>query len=333
MDTKKRAIILDMDETLEHGIFKSEYVDKNGSMMVLRPNLDELISKLQEAKNQGVDIVLCTTAKNKWVERLLTLKPELRTLFNRILTRDNESEWLYFDVEKYPLECKAGQTDPKTVSTKPVTTFGYDSILFIDDNPTEPERLSSLFKITQGKLEKDVTFFTGFGFNAGDIDLVDIFRYKKASTQSTEIAQRLEKYLELERNNPGCLMMCSLIDNFIHKEFSPGLILADQQYSLEYEKFDKQISLLTRELGELTYELEESGEELFGYSDSELEELEEYLATDKKYPYEGIEISRPEIDKREQIGELIQIAQSTQAKLEEAQKLEEDYKKQQPKEI
>lgn len=69
MENKKRAIVLDMDETLEHGIFKSTITSERGAMMVARPGLDELIKKLQEAKKQGIDVILCTTAKGPWVER------------------------------------------------------------------------------------------------------------------------------------------------------------------------------------------------------------------------------------------------------------------------
>ncbi len=332
MDSKKRAIILDMDETLEHGIFKSFYVpDGTDAMMVLRPNLDKLISKLHEAKIQGIDIVLCTSAKGPWVERFLTLKPEFGTLFDKMLTRDNEEQWKNYDEETNPLEYEAKKEDYDLENLKPVTTFGYDSVLFIDDNKLEEKRLKRLFEITQGKLEKDVTYFSGFGFKGGSINLIDMSRYKKAASQNPEIVQKLEEYLELERNNPGCGMMCSVIDTFMNKKFTPGLTLADEEYSEKYEQFSEQLDSLSIELNDFAFELEEqTGDELFGYSDSELRKLEDYLATDKKYPYEGIE--QPEVNKREQLNGLVEIAISTQKKLVEAQKLEEDYKKQQPKE-
>lgn len=330
MQNKKRAIILDMDETLERAMFKGSYGldDNNGAMMVLRPNLDELIAKLQEAKNQGIDIILCTTAREQWVERLLALKPEFRTLFDKMLTRDNEDDWKYFDTEANPIEYEARQVDLNVVDGKPITTFGYDSVLFIDDNKTEAYRLKRLFAITQGRLEKDVTYFSGFGFYGGEVSLLDILGYKKAADQNPDIAQKLEEYLKTERNNPGCHMMCSVIDNFISKKFTPGLTLADEEYSTEYDLFYKQLSSLEEELEIMGYELsEQTGEELFGYTKSELAELEEYMSTDKNYPYEGIEAT-----KREKLGELIQTAIDTQSKLNEAQKLKESYEQQQPKE-
>lgn len=334
MDNKKRAIILDMDETLEHGIFRSNYVmNSDGASMVLRPHLDKLIRKLQDAKSHGIDIVLCTTAKNPWVERFLALKPELRELFDKMLTKDNEDEWLYFDKEQNPLEYEAQQIDHNTVSTKPVTTFGYDSVLFIDDNSSEKERLKNLFQITQGNLQRHVTFFTGFGYGEGRIGLSKIFKYKKVAIQSPEISQKLEQYLATERNNPGCEMMCSLIDTFMNEDFAPGLTLADEQYSAQYDKFRKQLNSLMMELLVLEHKSnKETRQELSRYSDSELLELQSYLATDKKYPFEGIEIEQTEVDKREQLSGLVQTAISTQAKLDEAEKLESDYREQQAKE-
>ena len=53
--------------------------------MILRPNLNILINKLQEVKKQGIDIILFTTARNEWVERFFKLKPEFKLLFNNEL--------------------------------------------------------------------------------------------------------------------------------------------------------------------------------------------------------------------------------------------------------
>lgn len=53
MENKKRAIVLDMDQTLECGILKMpNSLEKDCLMMILRPNLDKLIIKLQEAKRK-----------------------------------------------------------------------------------------------------------------------------------------------------------------------------------------------------------------------------------------------------------------------------------------
>lgn len=286
MKNRKRAIILDMDETLEHGIYQSRYGIGNELIMVLRPNLDELINKLRETKKQGVDIILCTTARELWVKRFLALKPEFRNLFDRILTRDNEEKWRNYSEETYPLEYKARSENINLEWLKPVTTFGYESVLFIDDNKMEGVRLQILFGITQGKLEKDVTYFSGFGFNGGRIAWNEILGYKKVSNLSKEFAQKLEEYLKTERNNPGCHMMCLVIDKFIAKEFKAGLTLVDEEYLEEDKRFSQKIILLQKELEELSKKLKLESK-LANYSNSELKEL---LNTDKKYPYEGIEV-------------------------------------------
>lgn len=44
---------------------------------------------------------------------------------------------------------------------KPVTTFGYDSVLFIDDNKIEELRVQILFEIANGRLDRNVTFCRG----------------------------------------------------------------------------------------------------------------------------------------------------------------------------
>ena len=160
MDNHKRAIILDLDETLEHGIPRGMLIPgENGLLMVLRPGLDELIDKLKQAKEQGIDIVLCTTAKQLWIDRFFDLKPEFRTLFDKMLTRDNKAEWEHFDKEKNPLEYEAHRKDSFLRNAKPVTTFGYDFVLFIDDNPHEGRNLSNLFEITRRKVRKRCNIF------------------------------------------------------------------------------------------------------------------------------------------------------------------------------
>lgn len=86
MKKNKKVIILDLDKTLINGV-KGTY---NETIMILRPNLDKLIFKLKEAKNKGIDIILCTTAQKQWVNRFFSLKPEFKTLFDKLSTCDNE---------------------------------------------------------------------------------------------------------------------------------------------------------------------------------------------------------------------------------------------------
>lgn len=330
MEDKKRAIILDMDETLEHGIYQGEYgFSKNDAMMILRPGIDELIAKLQKVKSQGIDIVLCTTACIPWVERFFDLRPEFKMLFDMRLTRDNQMYWMEYSQRCNPLEYEARQKDSRLECSKPVTTFGYDSVLFIDNNRAEEDKLRRLFEITQGRLQKDVTFFSAFGFSGGSIELDQMLEYKQAACQNIEIAQRLKEYLELERNEPGCHMMCSAIDKFMSKSFEPGLTLVDEEYSEKYREFQEKRDELEKQLDELTWRLEQELGEDFEYSDSE---LEEYMRTDKRYPYEGIEVERREGTKREQFSEMLQVAVDTSTCFED-KKLEAGHKQEQSPEL
>lgn len=282
MENIKRAIILDMDETLEHGIFHGIYNVGKGLTMILRPNLDELITKLREVKKQGVDIILCTTAHNSWVERFFILKPEFRDVFDKKYTRNNEEEWKNYSKKDYPLEYKATSENINLEYSKPITTFGYEQILFIDNSKIEELRLKILFEITQGKLEKDVTFFSAFGFNGGSIKWDKILRYKELAKQNLELSKKLKEYIEVERNEIGCKIMCLVIDRFMKKEFKVGLTLIDDDYSKEYKAFNTKITLLKEKLKELSWDLED---DLIDNSNNELKEL---LKVDKKYLYEGI---------------------------------------------
>lgn len=195
----KSVIVLDLDETLEHGVID----DKTGKTnMILRPNLDVLINKLKEVKKKNIDVILCTTARNEWVEKFLVQKPECRTIFDKIYTRDNEDIWKNFCKEKYPLEYKAKDENINLEYSKPITTFGYDSILFIEDNRTEYARLDILFKLTEGKLKKDVTFYN------------------------------VEKYLgDANKEDFECINMTKAIAFFEKKDFKIGLTYIDKNYS------------------------------------------------------------------------------------------------------
>ena len=280
----KRAIVLDLDETLEHGISQSIYGIGNETIMILRPNLDVLITKLKEAKEQDVDIILCTTARDTWVNRFLTLKPEFKAIFDKRLTRDNEKEWLNFSKDKYPLEYKAKSENINLEYAKPITTFEYEQILFIDNSKIEELRLKMLFEMTKGRLDKDVTFFSSFGFYGGKIDYNELLGYKKCASYNQELSKKLKEYIELERNNIGCLMMCSAIDRFINKDFTAGLTLVDDDFTEQYKIFDNKTSMLKQELENLKVNLDRN---LFNYDEKE---LKSFLNTDMEYVYEGLDI-------------------------------------------
>lgn len=276
MEKTKKVIILDLDETLEHGIYQSRYDVGNQMTMVLRPNLDILLKKLYEVKKQDIDIILCTTARNDWIDRFFKLAPEFKNVFDKIYSRDNEGEWKYYNKDIYPLENKAQNENINLETMKPITTFGYDSILFVDDNKIEELRLKMLFEMSKGKLQKDVTFFTGFGFYGGVIEWDKMLMYKKISNKDLKFSKKLNEYLEAERSNPGCNMICSVIDKFIKKDLIYGLNIVDDEYSKEYDVFNNRLKALKLELEELSNKFEEKE---FKYT---TEELKKYICKDRK---------------------------------------------------
>ena len=143
-----------------------------------------------------------------------------------------------------------------------------------------------LFEIGEGKLEKDVTHFTAFGFYGGRVEWLDMLVYEKLSKINVEFSQILQEFLETERNNKGSERMCSAIDGFINKEFKIGLNLIDDDYSAEYDIFNKNLELLQEKLEKLSDELKSEVEkDILDLSEYELNKI---LSTDKKYPYEGI---------------------------------------------
>ena len=277
MEKTKKVIILDLDGTLEHGIYQSRYDVGNQMTMVLRPNLDILLKKLYEVKKQDIDIILCTTARNDWIDRFFKLAPEFKNVFDKIYSRDNEGEWKYYNKDIYPLKNKAQNENINLETMKPITTFGYDSILFVDDNKIEELRLKMLFEMSKGKLQKDVTFFTGFGFYGGVIEWDKMLMYKKISNKDLKFSKKLNEYLEAERSNPGCNMICSVIDKFIKKDLIYGLNIVDDEYSKEYDVFNNRLKALKLELEELSNKFEEKD---FKYT---TEELKKYICKDRKY--------------------------------------------------
>ena len=186
--------------------------------------------------------------------------------------------------------------------------------------------------------------------DGGIIAIIDILEYKKAATQNSEVAQKLKEYLNLEISEPGCHMMCSAIDTFINKEFTRGLTLADKEYLAEYKIFHELLDSLSNTsflyylklifimfYRKILSKIKKQTGEKVGYSDDELKELQKYLDTDKRYPYEGIgigiEVEQLENAKREQLGRLVQTAKATLANLEDAQKLKERYNQSTSQEI
>ena len=304
MDKLNRAIVLDMDSTLEYGETKvglSE--DTNNLFMTLRPNINPLIEKLKEAKNQNIDVILCTTASEPWVKTFLKVEPRFKEIFDKIYHSDNEQEWKRNNEEG-----------------KPVTTFGYDSILFIDDNTQEEDRLRKIFN--NEEIDKHVTYFSGFGFYT---DTYKIYELKKLSEKDADIANRFKKYIELLRDEPGCLFMCSAIDDFMNKDIETGIISIDYKYEEENKEYNEKVKILNNELQMKLREINE--EKRNDFMDIN-ENMKKYMDTDKKYPYEGIENIDIDADKRIELNQLVEEAKKVRGELNQVRRDENQDKRQ-----
>ena len=119
---------------------------------------------------------------------------------------------------------------------------------------------------------------------------------QKLSAIDYELATKMKKYIEFENNNPGCKFMCRVIDKFMYKDFSPGLTLEDSNYwEMFNERFLKIRDRLQDELEELAWSVSSSYGKLI-LSNPELlkQEAQEYMSSDKEYPYSGLIESRRE---------------------------------------
>ena len=244
MDIIKKAIILDLDETLIHS-----YSEDNTSIMIIRPNLDKLEKKLLEIKKLNVDIILCTTSKSEWVNKFLELKPTFKKIFDKIYSRDNENIWRNFNEIDFPIEYDAKMKNINLEYLKPITTFGYNKVLYIDDNKLEEARLKILYEITNNCLKTDITYFSGFRFYRKNNIWQEIINYNKKVVDNKYI----QDYLEIENTNPGCEMIIESIEYFMNKNFKIGLTLLDKIFSKEYSIYENKIHEIEKKIDSLKF--------------------------------------------------------------------------------
>lgn len=311
----KKAIVLDMDNTLECGV-------KHGIddyTMFLRPDIDTVISKLKEAKEKGIDIILCSTAVDSWIEQFLTLKPEFRELFTKIYSRDNTDEWNNLNIADFPIE-KLFIPDGK-----PVTAFGYNSVLYIDDAPASLDEMQNIYADSieepksnyrmietfenfipdelydeiedfdkkdldrvieylpddiRSKLPSkniDTTFFNVPFYSIDSTALSYIFALLNDPNIDPEKRQKIADFIECANREPGCRMICDEIDKFVKKDFAPGLTLTAEYYEQEMATYKAKIMELRNSI---------KPESQTPKAPQSL--IDEYMSQDRTGPYIGI---------------------------------------------
>lgn len=312
----KKAIVLDMDNTLE--CYEKNNINDDHTMF-LRPGLDSVISKLKDAKENGIDIILCSTAVDSWIERFLTLKPEFREIFTKIYSRDNNHEWKDPNYEDFPIE------ELFIPDGKPVTAFGYNSVLYIDDAPASLDEMKNIYADSiddpmaimrmieafeelipdelydeiedfdkkdldrvieylpddiKSKLPSkniDTTFFNIPFYSIDSAAVSYIFALLSDPNINPETRQKITEFIDYANQEPGCKMICNEIDKFMEKDFAPGLTLTAEYYKKEMDAYqDKE-----RELREAIRAESQTHK-------ASQASIDEYMSQDRTGPYIGI---------------------------------------------
>lgn len=312
----KKAIVLDMDNTLECGV-RNNSPERNYTMF-LRPGIDEVVEKLKQAKERKIDIILCTTGNNKWVERFLSLKPEFRELFTKIYSRDNQREWQgIISYEEFPIESTFWNPNGK-----PVTTWGYNCVLFIDDAPAVKDNLEKIYADNTGNREGVMKIIKAFSkFLPDEIckgrrkydkdDLAKAMKYlpenilskfpsKQIDTTFFEIPFYNIDYSELTGifdllNDPNIIPETreKIIQKIRHIENDPGCRMICEEVDKFMEKeFTPGLTMAEKNHEQELKSYRAKAFELRWLPDTSYKcpqaVFDEYMSQDRKGPYEGI---------------------------------------------
>ena len=240
-----KVIVFDLDETLR----KIENPIKNGSVpkVILRPKLINLLKKIKEVKNQGVDSVIFTSASLTSVDKFFfdKLPEEYREVFTQTIARENFPETKPGTRENYLYKAKRN---------KAVTALDYDEILFFDDNRTEYEFLKELFDeklYTKYPVPNKNVTFVSLPFNPRpEVDMYVLKELAKdKNIANNKITGKINNYFDIMLQEPGCKIMSKIIDEFISKNHKKGLI--DNSEIEEFEIYEKNVKKLYYEIDEM----------------------------------------------------------------------------------
>ncbi len=106
-----KRVVFDLDGTLIQS-------DPEGRTITLRPGAEDLLRQL---KNNGLDLILWTTAGQGWADRVFAQFPDLQENFSQIITAANMGKYLK------PLRAKAARLDkddPRTWCLKTLSEGG-----------------------------------------------------------------------------------------------------------------------------------------------------------------------------------------------------------------
>ena len=239
---EKKVIIFDLDETLRKLEFDRSY--EKVLKVSLRPNINALLKKIKEVKEEGIDIMIYTTASSESAQKYFIdcLPKKYRDIFCRVISSDN----------KLKLEEKSKEREVygNNTSNKPVTAIeGYNQILFFDDNSTELEYLKEMYKQESDSPNKQVIFAS---YSYAPIKPYNLYAFKRMSEENNEIAEKVNMLFTKLLEEPGCALMIEKIDEFQQTKFVKGLSLDTDNMKLKYHQ--EVISDIEEEIEDLIYE-------------------------------------------------------------------------------
>ncbi|MCR5147020.1 MAG: HAD family hydrolase [Clostridia bacterium] len=207
-----KAIVFDLDETLRS-------LDTSlceGVNVILRPKLTELLNKLEEEKQNGVDSIIFSSSSMKSIKNnfLDKLPENYRDVFTKIISRENYLEPKQGTRENYLYKLGAN---------KIVTALDYDDILFFDDNMGEYQFLKELYDVDLDCKfpipNKSVTLVRLPFYPRGEAEMYALKETAKNLEKKgkSDFSNNIKKYFGLMAEEPGCRIMTEMIDEFVSK--------------------------------------------------------------------------------------------------------------------
>ena len=257
----KKAIVFDLDETLRKLDFNLDY---NKIVNVrLRPKINALLAKLKEVREDGTDVIICTTASTESANKYFIdlLPEEYRDVFNKIYSKENP----------IPIRINSKEELVYGGRNKPVTALDeYNQILFFDDNYTEANYLKTMYENEIDKPNKQVDF-ASYPFNPSKAEI--LYLYKRLAVDNPEYASEINEYFSALLEEPGCEIMIDKIDEFQKSDFVPGLTI--DRDNKELKKYKDNVDECDEKIDDIIYSNSEIKRKLRSYMYDYYNKLEE----------------------------------------------------------
>lgn len=257
----KKAIVFDLDETLRKLDFNLDY---NKIVNVrLRPKINELLAKLKEVREDGTDVIICTSASTESTNKYFIdlLPEEFRDVFNKMYCKENP----------IPVRINSKEELVYGGRNKPVTALDeYNQILFFDDNCTEVNYLKTMYEKDSDAPNKQVDF-ASYPFNPPKAEF--LYSYKRFAEDNQEYASKVNEYFSVLLEEPGCEIMIDKIDEFQKSDFVPGLTI--DRDNIELKKYKAKVDDCKEKIDDIKYSNSDIKKKLKSYMYDYYKKLEE----------------------------------------------------------